>query len=421
MLSRKGMRGLYYAFFAMKKTSEWTRTAVRPEPSESVLSRKDTAWFMFRKLLQQKMLPNGLEPPLPASEAGALSLKLRKHRKKYKTKSSALQDGRIFFKKKKGFFQEKRDFQRGYRLENSFHFAIMKASLSILEGRNFMQEDFLTRIRSSYNQFTKAERRVADFILQNPNKVLFMSISDLAETCNVGDTSVFRFCKTMNVKGYQEFKMTLSLSMRENEKEGGLSDNGEISLRDSISEMANKVLKDTLSSIQESFSLLDMKEVGRAIDAMSKAKRILFFGVGASMLTAMKAMNKFHRIEPKVYCSEMVSQQLMSAATMEKGDAAVIFSYSGATRDIVEIAKLAKESGATVISITRFQKSALTEYTDILLLCGANVGSLQQGSTSAEISQLFLVDIMYTEYYRRHFENCSQVLEKTSRAISDRN
>ena len=79
-----------------------------------------------------------------------------------------------------------------------------------------MQEDFLTRIRSSYNQFTKAEKRVADFILQNPNRVLFMSISDLAETCMVGDTSVFRFCKTMNLKGYQEFKMTLSLSMRGN-------------------------------------------------------------------------------------------------------------------------------------------------------------------------------------------------------------
>ena len=260
-----------------------------------------------------------------------------------------------------------------------------------------MQEDFLTRIRSSYNQFTKAERRVADFILQNPNKVLFMSISDLAETCDVGDTSVFRFCKTMNVKGYQEFKMTLSLS-----------------------DLAVKVLQDTISSIQESFSLLDFSKVSLAMDAMSKGRRILFFGVGASMLTAMKAMNKFHRIEPKVYCSEMVSQQLMSAATMEKGDVAVIFSYSGATRDIVEIARLAKKSGATVIAITRFQKSALTDYTDISLLCGANVGSLQKGSTSAEISQLFLVDIMYTEYYRRHFEKCSQILEKTSKAISDR-
>ena len=218
-----------------------------------------------------------------------------------------------------------------------------------------MQEDFLTRIRSSYNQFTKAERRVADFILQNPNKVLFMSISDLAETCDGGDTSVFRFCKTMNVKGYQEFKMTLSLSMRGKEKAEGLEDNGEITLGDSISDLAAKVLQDTISSIQESFSLLDFSKVSLAMDAMSKGRRILFFGVGASMLTAMKAMNKFHRIEP------------------------------------------------------------------ISLLCGANVGSLQKGSTSAEISQLFLVDIMYTEYYRRHFEKCSQILEKTSKAISDRN
>ena len=283
-----------------------------------------------------------------------------------------------------------------------------------------MQEDFLTRIRSSYNQFTKAEKRVADFILQNPNEVLFMSISDLAEPCRVGDTSVFRFCKTMNLKGYQDFKMTLSLSMRGSDKEAEESHEA-VSLEDNLKDLADKVLNETISSIQESYSLLELSKVSLAMDALSKARRILFFGVGASMLTAMKAMNKFHRIEPKVYCSEMVSQQLMSAATMEKEDVAVIFSYSGATRDIVEIAKLAKDSGATVISVTRFQKSALTEFTDILLLCGANVGSLQKGSTSAEISQLFLVDIMYTEYYRRHFEKCSQILEKTSLAISDRN
>ena len=214
--------------------------------------------------------------------------------------------------------------------------------------------------------------------------------------------------------------MTLSLSMRGSDKEAEESHEA-VSLEDNLKDLADKVLNETISSIQESYSLLELSQVSLAMDALSKARRILFFGVGASMLTAMKAMNKFHRIEPKVYCSEMVSQQLMSAATMEKEDVAVIFSYSGATRDIVEIAKLAKDSGATVISVTRFQKSALTEFTDILLLCGANVGSLQKGSTSAEISQLFLVDIMYTEYYRRHFEKCSQILEKTSLAISDRN
>lgn len=87
-------------------------STVRPEPSESVLSKR-MQWalnVMFLENSQQKMLPNGLEPPLPASEAGALSLKLRKHRKKYKTKSSALQDSIDFFQLFPGFFKEKQDF-----------------------------------------------------------------------------------------------------------------------------------------------------------------------------------------------------------------------------------------------------------------------------------------------------------------------
>ena len=282
-----------------------------------------------------------------------------------------------------------------------------------------MQEDYLTKIRSAYNQFTRAEKRVADFILENPKKVLFMSISDLAEACDVGDTSVFRFCKTMNMKGYQEFKMTLSLSMRSGREE--LPETEErIRLEDDISDLAKKVLTENISAIQETYSLLDLKQVTLAMDAISRAKRVIFFGVGASMLTAMKAMNKFLRVEPKVYCSEVANVQLMMASMMGPEDAAVIFSYSGATKDIVEIARLAKGSRAKVIAITRFTKSELTEYADLILLSGANEGGLQSGSTSAEISQLFLVDIMYSEYYRRHYRSCMENHEKTERALADK-
>lgn len=283
-----------------------------------------------------------------------------------------------------------------------------------------MQEDYLTKIRSAYNQFTKAEKKVADYILANPAKVLFMSISDLAGACDVGDTSVFRFCKTMNVKGYQEFKMMLSLSMRSGAEEYSESNEKNISLEDNISELAKKVLTENVAAIEETYSLIDLKQMTLAMDALSDSKRILFFGVGASMLTAMKAMNKFLRIEPKVYCSEVVNVQLMMAAAMSRDDVAVIFSYSGATKDTVEIARLAKESGARVVAVTRFTKSPLTEYADIILLCGANEGSLQAGSTSAEISQLFLVDVMYSEYYRRHFKRCSSYNDRTTRAISDK-
>ena len=67
-------------------------------------------------------------------------------------------------------------------------------------------------IQLSYNQFTKTEKKIADYVIQNTNKVLFMSITELSEASGVADASVHRFCRTMGVKGYQEFKMKLSLS-----------------------------------------------------------------------------------------------------------------------------------------------------------------------------------------------------------------
>lgn len=284
-----------------------------------------------------------------------------------------------------------------------------------------MQEDYITKIRSAYNQFTKAEKKVADYILANPRQVLFMSISDLAEACDVGDTSVFRFCKTMNVKGYQEFKMMLSLSMRSNDSSLAAPEDKTITLEDDIAELAKKVLSENISAIQETYSLIDSKKMTEAMDALTEAHRIVFFGVGTSMLTAMKAMNKFLRIEPKVVCNMDAHMQLITASTLTSNDVALIFSYSGSTKDTVEIAKYAKKAGAKTIVITRFTKSQLTQYADILLLCGANEGTLQNGSTSAEISQLFLVDVMYSEYYRRHYKKCKPTWEKTSDSVRDKN
>lgn len=282
-----------------------------------------------------------------------------------------------------------------------------------------MQGDFLTRIKASYNQFTKAEKKVADYILQNPREVLFMSITDLAEVCEVGDTSVFRFCKTMELKGYQEFKMMLSLSMRD---ESGEIDQfaGNISLEDTFEELAQKVLNTNVNALMETYSLLNPEVFKKAIDYLYEAKRICFFGVGASLLTALKATNKFLRIEPKVYCMQDSHMQAMIASTMTNDDVAVLFSYSGATKDTIHVAALAREAGARIICVTRFNKSPLTSYADLTLVCGANEGPLQGGSTSAEISQLFLVDLMYTEYYRRYFDRCSKNNEKTSGSVVEK-
>lgn len=281
-----------------------------------------------------------------------------------------------------------------------------------------MQGNFLIQIKSVYNQFTKAEKKVADYILKQPKEVLFMSITDLADACQVGDTSVFRFCKTMDLKGYQEFKMMLSLSLGEGEAVEQFA--GNIVLADTIDTVAQKVLNTNLKALTETYSLLNMEDLDKTISLFREAQRIYFFGVGASLLTAMKAMNKFLRIEPKVFCLQDSHMQTMAAAMLSGNDVAVLFSYSGATKDTIDIAANAKKAQAKTVCITRFVKSPLTSYADVTLLSGSNEGPLQGGSTSAEISQLFLVDILYTEYYRRYFDTCSKNNEITSGAVIDK-
>ena len=213
--------------------------------------------------------------------------------------------------------------------------------------------------------------------------------------------------------------MMLSLSINEEQTGQGRLE-GDISLEDSFAELSRKVLNTNMSAMEETYSLLDEEKFDRVIRYLHEARRICFFGVGASMLSAMKAANKFLRIEPKVYCVQDSHMQAMVASMMGKGEVAVIFSYSGATKDTIHVAELAQKGGAVTVCVTRFVKSPLTAFSDITLLCGANEGPLQGGSTSSEISQLFLIDLMYTEYYRRYFEVCNKNNEKVSTSVLDK-
>ncbi|HOQ16896.1 MAG: MurR/RpiR family transcriptional regulator [Epulopiscium sp.] len=279
--------------------------------------------------------------------------------------------------------------------------------------------DFLLSIQSHYHQFTKAEKKVADYVLRNPKKVLFMSITDLADACDVGDTSVFRFCRTMKLRGYQEFKMRLSLSIKTDNKETEELES-DVTPDDSFATLAQKVLKSNIDAINETYSLLNPEEFIRCMDYFEAAENVYFFGVGSSMLTAMEAMDKFLRITPKVHCIPDSHMQSMVASMLTEKDLAIIISYSGSTKDSIHVAKTAKQAGAKVICISRFIKSPLTGYADITILCGANESPLQGGSTSAKMCLLYIIDLMYMEYYRRNYDISFENNQKTMSSVLEK-
>ncbi len=277
----------------------------------------------------------------------------------------------------------------------------------------------LGRIEENYAKFTKLEKRVADFVFDNPQKVLYTSITDLADMCGVGDTTVFRFCKALNLNGYQDFKMLLAQDIANTNGANNILV-GTIDIQDDVKTICEKALTTNIAALNETYNVLDFDAVSKAVEFMSLAKRIHFFGMGSSGLIALEAKQKFMRIIPNVEFVSDCHMQYMAASLLDSKDLAIIISYSGSTKDMIEIHKIAKQNGCKTICITRYARSPITNFADIVLQCGSNEGPLDGGASSTIMVQLYIIEILYLQYFMRNNAECRLNKSKTTESISSK-
>lgn len=273
-------------------------------------------------------------------------------------------------------------------------------------------------IEANYAKFTKSEKRVADYIFENPQNVLYTSITDLAEMCGVGDTTVFRFCKALKLNGYQEFKMLLAQDISNSNGSNNVLV-GTITPDDDVKTVCEKALSTNIAALNETFQVLDFDSISKAVDLISAAKRIHFFGMGSSGVIALEAKQKFMRILPNVEYVSDCHMQYMAASLLDSRDLAIIISYSGSTKDMIEIHKLIKRNGCKTICITRFAKSSLTSIADVVLLCGSNEGPLEGGASSTTMVQLYILDVLYLQYFIKHYNQSRENKSRTTESISN--
>lgn len=288
------------------------------------------------------------------------------------------------------------------------------------------QNTFLLNVQSIYPSMTKAEKKVADFVLQHPRDVRFMSIDDLADACDVSLTSVFRFCKALKLKGYQDFRVQLTLSLS-NTPDGSNGVNaeaemlpGSVTHSDTMNTMVQKVLQSHLSPLYESAALVDEAALLKASEFIQNSDQVRFFGIGGSSLTAMEGMYKFLHIMPNVYCLSDVHMQIMAASTLNEHDVAIFISYSGTSKELVEMAKRAHDTSCRTIGITQYSNSPMTKYMDVVLLCGGYEPPLQEGAFPSKTAHLFMLDLLFTEVYRSRFGYSKRINQQVTDSISDK-
>lgn len=270
-----------------------------------------------------------------------------------------------------------------------------------------------------FPKMTKAEKKVADYVLEHPAEVMDMSITDLSEKCGVGETSVFRFCRTMHLKGYQDFKVSLALSVN-NPHLSGSKLMGEAVHMETIQDLCQNLYDLYVGTLNEARHTLDHQKIDNIVTLMLEAREIYLFGLGISGCTALTLQKRLLGINPRVYYHLDGHAQIMCSSLLGPGSLAIVFSNSGITKDCIQIARLARESGAKVVFVTKFIKTPAAEYAHIVLLSGAVEGPLQGGSVAPKLSQMFIADILYSEYFRRMGEQAVNNKKCTADAITEK-
>ncbi|MGB9662002.1 MAG: MurR/RpiR family transcriptional regulator [Moorellaceae bacterium] len=278
------------------------------------------------------------------------------------------------------------------------------------------QNSILLKIGSIYNSLTKAEKKVADYVLENSNEVIYLSVTELAERCGCGETTVIRFCRHIGLTGFQDFKLNIAKDIVRPE----MNIHEQVSFEDSIDTLVQKITTENMTALSNTVKLLSLKELERAVEAIVNANRIEFYGVGASGYTALDAKYKFLRLGLNVDAMLDAHIQAISAVNLSDKDVAVGISFSGSTKDTVETCRLAKNAGAKVICITNYARSPITSVADIVLLTSVRETPLRSGALTSKIAQLHVLDLLYTTVALRLKDKAVQSLNRTAKAVLEK-
>lgn len=275
------------------------------------------------------------------------------------------------------------------------------------------------RISSEYYSLTASEKKAADFVLAHQGDTQFMSISELADASGVAEATVSRFCRRLGYKGYNAFKLAVANSAVQH-KPWGNPLSGEVTASDSLEDICRKLYGADVDAITQTMHLLDLDAVRQAADLLEQSNKVLCMGQGGSMLIANEASHLFSTVSNKFFPVSDSHMQAVAATMMGKQDTIFFFSYSGSTLAMMETLKLARQRGGKVILVTRFPNSPGAEMADVVLQCGANESPLQLGSIGARIAQMYLLDVVFSEFCRRNLDEARQSRSRIADALAEK-
>ena len=274
----------------------------------------------------------------------------------------------------------------------------------------------LFKIKEAGALFTSTEQRIAEYILQYPEKVVEGSAQELARESDTSPAAWIRFSKKLGYKGLPALKMDLAKDDKVNDDLYHVL----IEEKDSIETMVRKVQKISRNTLEQTYKLLNTDELNAAIQYLLQASNIYLVGIGGSGVVCTDMMQKLTRLHRSVIYHEDAHVLLARIAHITPEDVLVAISYSGETNLVNAAVKYAKKNGTPVIAITQYNvRSTLAKEADVKLYMPLEEKELRLGAILSRNASLVLTDLIYYGIAKENVEQTKQDLVKTRELLHE--
>jgi RpiR family transcriptional regulator, carbohydrate utilization regulator len=249
----------------------------------------------------------------------------------------------------------------------------------------------LVYLQAARPSLRSTERRMADYILANPERMLFLAISDFRKGCGASVGSIVAFCKHLGLRGFADFKIALAGDLAQARGSGVPRP----AAGPAGASLFQQVFAFHGRSLAETLQLNSAARLERAASLMAKARRMEFFSIGMSYPVAYAAGAKLKLIGLNAGAESDSHLQLIRAAQLRRGDVAFAISCSGTTHETVRCLRIAREHRAATICLTNCVESPLSREADLALFAAPSEVKYFQAPLAARIAQLALVDALF--------------------------
>ena len=251
----------------------------------------------------------------------------------------------------------------------------------------------LSQIRERFEYMTPVEQRIANFMLDNPTKVINMPVKDIARNSDTSDAAIVRFSKRIGLAGIKELKVELAKELHTLEKEN-ISRVIELE-QDTHKDIFDKVFKNTIQALYNTEKIVNRKAMKETAHLFAKSENTFIFGVGDSANVGNELEQKLHRVNINAFFTADKYLCMTRLSNAKENDVLFLITLSGKTKEVVEVVKLAKKLGVKTVILTQNHASIAKRNADIAIEITEEETNIQYMNMTSRIAQLVICDVLF--------------------------